>query len=151
MAISHSSNVARRSRYFNSRCTVWIYSNASSNVRYKRKKIFGTDALREVSVDSDTTAEIKAGLLFYHYRLGLGVVEEVNYLVNKIVDTFAPETTDAFKVKYLARRAKSVRVRIRFLHGIRTMSHTELFVTPKGENLPRFYSVTEPDVVAGLF
>jgi len=103
---------------------VYCGKTCQNRVAYKRKKIFGTDALREVSVDSDTTAEIKAGLLFYHYRLGLGVIEEVNYLVNKIVDTFAPETTDTFKVKYLARRAKSVRVRIRFLHGIRTMSHT---------------------------
>jgi hypothetical protein len=130
---------------------VYCGKTCQNRVAYKRKKIFDTEALREVSVDPDTTDEIKRGLLFYHHRLGLGVVEEVDYVLNKVVDSFDPKTPDIFKAKYFARRAKSIRVKVRFLHGVRTMRHAELFATPKGENLPRFYSVTEPEVVAGLF
>jgi hypothetical protein len=133
------------------RDNVYCGKTCQNRIAYKRKKIFETDALREVSVDPDTTAEIKAGLLFYHHRLGLGVVEEIDYSLNKVVDTFEPNTSDAFKAKYFARRAKSIRVKIRFLHGIRTMRYAELFAVSKEENLPRFYSVTEPEVVAGLF
>jgi hypothetical protein len=130
---------------------VYCGKTCQNRVAYKRKKIFETNALREVSVDPDTTAEIRPGLMFYHHRLGLGVVEEVDYAVNKIVDQFDLNTSDSFKVKYFARRAKSIRVKVRFLHGVRTLRHAELFAVPKGENLPRFYSMTEPEVVAALF
>jgi hypothetical protein len=130
---------------------VYCGKTCQNRVAYKRKKIFETNALREVSVDPDTTAEIRPGLMFYHHRLGLGVVEEANYIVNKAVDQFDPKTSDSFKAKYFASRAKSIRVKVRFLHGVRTLRHAELFVIPKGENLPRFYSMTEPEVVAALF
>ena len=130
---------------------VYCGKTCQNRVAYKRKKIFETNALREVSVDPDTTAEIRPGLMFYHHRLGLGVVEEVNYIVNKAVDQFDQKTSDSFKAKYIASRAKSIRVKVRFLHGVRTLRHAELFAIPKGENLPRFYSMTEPEAVAALF
>jgi hypothetical protein len=130
---------------------VYCGKTCQNRVAYKRKKIFETNALSEVSVDPETTAEIRPGLMFYHHRLGLGVIEEINYLVNKVVDRFDSNASDSFKAKFFALRAKSIRVKVRFLHGVRTLRHAELFAVPKGENLPRFYSMSEPEVVAALF
>ncbi|SRR5712692_8362575 len=128
---------------------IYCSKTCQNRVAYKRKKIFDTGALREIHVDTDTTAGIAPSLLLYHHRLGLGVVESVGYLRN---DDVVPATaTDPFRAKYLALRAKSIRVRIRFLHGVRTLSFGELFGNEKEGNLPHFYSVTEPELVAALF
>ncbi len=128
---------------------IYCSKTCQNRVAYKRKKIFDTRALREINVDPDTADGIAPSLLLYHHRLGLGVVESVEYQKN--IDALAVIAPDSFKAKYLAMRAKSIRVRIRFLHGVRTLGFAELFGNEKEGNLPHFYSVTEPELVAALF
>jgi hypothetical protein len=128
---------------------IYCTKTCQNRVAYKRKKIFDTEALSEISVDPETTAEITRGLWVYHNRLGLGVIESVDYGSNRQLGDFPTAATDSFKAKYLALRTQSIRVRIRFLHGVRTLGFDDLF-GGKEETRPKFYSVKSPELVASL-
>jgi hypothetical protein len=130
---------------------VFCSKTCQNRVAYKRKKILETDALREIHVDSGTTHEIAAGLLFHHARLGLGLVQDVKYELGLVGDSIAASADEGFKARFRASRAKSIRMRVLFLHGVRTLSYTEIFDVQKDDTLHHFYSVVDREVVAALF
>ena len=133
------------------RDNVYCSKTCQNRVAYKRKKILETDALSKVQVGPDTAGEIKPGLLFYHSRLGLGIVEAVDFERGAMLDLLPAGATESFKEKLSAYRAKSIRMRVLFPHGVRNLNYAEIFEVRKEEALHQFYSVSQREIVAGLF
>jgi len=130
---------------------VYCSKTCQNRVAYKRKKILETKALTKLHVNPNTTAEIGPGLLFHHGRLGLGIVEAVQYDRGTMLDSLPPTSPESFRERLTTYRAKSIRMRVLFPHGVRMLNYAEMFDAKKEEALHQFYSISEPEIAAGLF
>jgi len=116
------------------RDNVYCSKTCQNRVAYKRKKIFEAGVLRELKVEPQS---LETGLWLYHPRLGLGVVEEVNFLKKRLTKLTKENVGAKDDIN-----PQSVWTRVRFLPAVRTLWFNELF-GKRGESAPAFYQVQD--------
>lgn len=121
-----------------------------NRVAYKRKKILGSDALERLNIAPDDAVEIVAGLWMHHPRFGIGLIEGLT-TDSKPVSSMLQALVDKQAARYRSMLARKVVVQVRFLHGVRMLTFTDLFeAQKKEEQLPDFYQVKSEETLAEL-
>jgi hypothetical protein len=122
-----------------------------NRVAYKRKKILESGALAQVNITPDDAFEIAAGLWMHHPRFGIGLVEGVSSANKPRLALSKTVATTIDEIRYRSMLSRKVVVQVRFLHGVRSMSYTDLFEgSKKEEQLPTFYEVKSEETLAEL-
>jgi hypothetical protein len=121
-----------------------------NRVAYKRKKILDSDALQHVNIVPDDAVDIVAGLWMHHPRFGIGMIEGLSS-DSKPVSSMLQNLGDKQNARYRSMLARKVVVQVRFLHGVRMLTFTDLFeAQKKEEQLPDFYQVNSEERLAEL-
>ncbi|HXM48330.1 MAG TPA: hypothetical protein VN956_10845 [Pyrinomonadaceae bacterium] len=121
-----------------------------NRVAYKRKKILESDALERVNIAPDDAVNIVAGLWMHHPRFGIGLIEGVS-TANRPFASMLQDLGDNQSAHYRSMLARKTVVQVRFLHGVRMLTFTDLFeAQKKEEQLPDFYQVQSEETLAEL-
>jgi hypothetical protein len=131
---------------------IFCSKTCQNRVAYRRKKILESDALVLASVSPDDACDIAAGLCVHHPRFGIGLIEYVGN-ESKAMESLLSEmpNTGEMKVRYRSMLSRRIRVKVRFLHGLRVLGYSDLFEGQKREDqLPTFYVVKSEQRLAEL-
>jgi hypothetical protein len=122
-----------------------------NRVAYKRKKILESDALSQIIIAPDDACDISAGLWMHHPRFGIGLVESVSSASKPTLSTPVRVANQIDQLRYRSMLGRRLLVRVRFLHGIRSLGFADLFEGQKKEDqLPTFYEVKSEEILAEL-
>jgi hypothetical protein len=135
------------------RDNVYCSKTCQNCVAYKRKKIFETGALAPVIVPQGHALELKPGLWIHHPRLGVGLIEGVENDGLKVASILRIPTsgTQNRNSRYDSFIEQTVRVKTRFLHGVRILGYADLFeAQKKGDQQPTFHEVQKAGILAEL-
>jgi hypothetical protein len=119
---------------------------------YKRKKIFESDALEQITVAPDDACDIETGLWLQHPRFGIGLIESVgndSSPMGALMEKTLPGS--AFRVRFRSMLSRQIHLKVRFLHGMRILVYSDLFEGEKKEDqVPTFYRAKSNETLAKL-
>jgi hypothetical protein len=122
-----------------------------NRVAYQRKKIFESGALTQVNIAPDDACDIHTGLWMHHPRFGIGLIES-NVSQTKSTPSLPKKKSRVVdEVRYRSMLSRKTIIQVRFLHGVRTLSYSDMFEGQKNEDqLPTFYEVKSEEILAEL-
>jgi len=106
--------------------------------------------LQRLNIAPDDAVDIVAGLWMHHPRFGIGLIEGVSS-ANRPLASMLQSLGENQSARYQSMLARKTVVQVRFLHGVRMLTFTDLFeVQKKEEQLPDFYQVQSEERLAEL-